>query len=405
MSCDYGIPGDLLRFLGACLYGDAPAFYCGLNESERAELEMKGKRFGLTAWFYRYLHEVLPEEKRAEYRKEYQARQAKAIMGAHELKRLYGVLASHGLRFVPVKGADLTYRLYPDTALRTFSDWDIWFHPDDCESAFGVLKEDGWTIPELYSDEQENARKTARHHFSPHVRGQYALEPHFTLANFEGVDPREMWDGTVECPGGDGQRALSPEMNLLMLARHAASQSYYHTRLPKLLTDAAMVMQKETVDFAKLRSMAARWHLPYPGDLLAAFPEFFPSDTIADFGADPRKTAGFRRVFELRGKMGEPKTAALLLGRFKVRGQVFEGLLNHIKMLDPGNIRLIYRLPKHGARGRVAWSYVCYFSTRSWRVLAACLQRDPDLREYVSLVEEIETDQTESHDDQSIKKT
>ncbi len=394
MSYDYGIPGELLRFLGACIYGDAPAFYGALNESERTELEAQGKRFGLATWFYRYLHDVLPEEKRAEYQKAYQLRQLKAIKGVLELKRLYGVLASHGLRFVPIKGADLAYRLYPDNALRAFNDWDIWFHPDDCERALEVLKNDGWTIPESYSDDHEAVKKTEAHHFSLHVRGQYALEPHFTLANFEGVNPREMWDETVECPGGDGQRILSPEMNLLMLARHAASQSYYHARLPKLLTDAAMVMQKETVDFAKLRSMAACWHLPYPGDLLAAFPEFFPSDRIAEFGADPRKSAEFRRIFELRGRLGEQKNVALLLGRFRARGQVTGGLLNHIKTLNPGKIRRIYRLPKHGAWGRVAWSYLCYFSTRTWRVLTVCLQRDPDLRDYTALAETIESDQT-----------
>ena len=63
-------------------------------------------------------------------------------------------------------------------------------------------------------------------------------------------------------------------MNLLMLTRHAASQSYYHAQLPKLLTDAAMVMQNEKVNFDKLRELANKWNLPYSGDLPAAFHEF-----------------------------------------------------------------------------------------------------------------------------------
>jgi hypothetical protein len=145
----FGIPIPLLPFLGACLYGDAAAYYGGLNDAERAELETQGRTFGLFAWFYRYLYNILPAEKRADYRKIYQAQQMKAIMGGQELKRLYGALVKHELRFVPVKGADLAYRLYPDTALRTFCDWDIWFHPDDCERALAVLKEEGWRIPEL----------------------------------------------------------------------------------------------------------------------------------------------------------------------------------------------------------------------------------------------------------------
>lgn len=382
----------LLPFLSACLYGDAAAFYRGLNETERSELDAQGKSFGLEAWFYRYLHDVLPEEKRTEYQKIYQAWQVKAIMGGQELKRLYRVLASHGLRFVPVKGADLAYRLFPDTALRGFIDWDIWFHPDDCERAFEVLKEDGWKIPALYSNEHDGVLKTTAHHFSPHVRGKYSVEPHFTLSNFQGIDPLEMWSETVECPGGDGQRVLSPEMNLLMLARHAASKSYYHVQLPKLLTDAAVVMQKETIDFARLRSMAERWHLPYPGDLLAAFPEFFRPDMIAEFGADPEKTAAFRRLFELRDKMDKPEVLALLLGRFEARGQVTGGLLDHIRSLNPDKIRIIYHLPKQGAWGRVTWSYLCYFWTRGWRVVTAFIRKDSSLRDYTSLIESIESD-------------
>lgn len=390
-NMNYGIPIPLLPFLGACLYGDAAAYYVGLNEAERAELEAQGQSFGLVAWFYRFLYNVLPAGKRAEYQKIYQSQQLRALMGGQELKRLYGALSKHGLRFAPVKGADLAYRLYPDTALRMFCDWDIWFHPDDCERALPVLKEEGWRIPALYTDKHENAVKSTEHHFSMHVRGQNAVEPHFSLANFDGIEPLELWSETLEYPGGDGQRVLSPEMNLLMLARHAASHSYYHVQVPKLLTDAAVVMQKEKVDCAKLRSLSERWQLPYPGDLLSAFPEFFPSSEIARFGADPRKTAEFRRLFELRGEMGAPNDVALLLGQFESQGQVTRGVLNHVRTLNPDRIRLICHLPKHGAWGRVAWAYMCYFCTRARRLLAAGIQRDPNLQDYTTLVATIES--------------
>ena len=389
MGYDYGIPTPLLRFLGACVYGDAGAYYAGLTGTECNELEGQGRAFGLSAWFYRYLYDVLREAKRAEYQKLYQGRQLKAMMGAQELKRLYHVLSDNNLRFVPVKGADLAYRLYPDAALRVFGDWDIWFHPDDCDRALTVLAGDGWKIPELYSDTHDNAVKTAHHHFSPHVRGQYALEPHFTLANFENVDPHEMWEHTVEYPHGDGQRVLSPEMNLLMLARHAASQSYYHAQLPKLLTDAAMVM-KEKADFVRLRGMAERWRLPYPGDLLAAFPEFFPEDVIRMFDANPAKAAEFRAVFEMRGRLGEPENESLLLSRFEARGQIAEGVLHHIRSLSPARIRLVYHLPKRGAWIQVAWAYLSYFWTRSLRAVK-WMRNKQKLRGYARAVESIES--------------
>lgn len=389
---NYLIPSPLLPFLGACVHGDAASFYCSLSEPERAELEAQGNGFGLTAWFYRYLLDVLPKEKRTEYQKIYQAQQARALMGGQELKRLYKVLADHGLRFVPIKGADLACRVYPDAALRTFCDWDIWFHPDDCNRALAVLKEDGWMIPASLPDDHEAVMNSKAHHFSLHTRGQYAVEPHFKLANFHGVTPQEMWDETTDCPDGDGQRVLSPEMNLLMLTRHAATDSYFHTHIPKLLTDAAFVMQKEKVDFARLRSMAARWHFPYPGDLLASFPEFFSPAEIGQFKADPQKTAEFRQLFELRGQMNKPSRAALLFGRSEARNQVTGGLMNHIRrMLAPSMIRLTYHLPPQGAWGSVAWAYLCYLCTRTWRVLFIWAQRDQLLQQYSKIVESIES--------------
>ena len=389
-SYDYGIPTSLLRFLGVCVYGDPVAYYGGLNEAERAELDIQGRNFGMTAWFYRYLCNVLPEEKRLAYQKIYQTRQVKALLGARELKRLYGVLASHGLHFVPIKGADLAYRLYPDAALRVFCDWDIWFHPDDGERTLAVLAEDGWKVPECYPGDHEAVRSSGAHHFSPHARGQHIIEPHFTLANFKEIAPNEMWLQTLDYPDGDGQRVLSPEMNLLMLTRHAASKSYYHAQLPKLLTDTAMVMKNEKVNFDKLRELANKWNLPYSGDLLAAFPEFFPSDVIAEFKADSQKTEAFRRIFETRGRLGEQENATLLLSRYEVHGQIASGVLKHIRAHTPNTMRLIYHLPEHGAWGRVLWAYVCWFWTRTWRV-RSWMQRDPVLREYAHMVETTES--------------
>ena len=385
---DYGIPTSLLRFLGICVYGDPVAYYGGLNEAERAELDVQGRTFGMTAWFYRYLCDVLPEEKRLAYQKIYQARQVKALLGARELKRLYGMLASHGLRFVPIKGADLAYRLYPDAALRVFCDWDIWFHPDDCGRALTVLAEDGWKVPKYYTSDHEAVRSSGAHHFSPHVRGRHRIEPHFTLANFEEITPNEMWSHTLDYHDGDGQRVLSPGMNLLVLTRHAATKSYFHAQLPKLRTDAAMVMKNEKVNFDKLRELANKWKLPYSGDLLAAFPEFFPPDVIAEFRADSKKSEAFRRLFEIRGRLREQENASLRLGRFESQGQIVEGVLKYIRTLSPSKMRHIYHLPNHGAWGRVIIAYICWGWTRAWRA-RTWIWRNPVLREYAHMVETV----------------
>lgn len=389
MSYYYGIPTLLLRFLGACMFGDPRSYYGMLCTSELSELKTQGQSFGMTAWFYRYLHNVLPEEKRLAYQKTYQARQVKAILGGYELKRLYGVLESHGLRFAPIKGADLAYRLYPDAALRNFGDWDIWFHPDDCERALAVLAEDGWKVPEVSTTELNPDQIKARHHYVGHIRGQYRIEPHFTLANFEEIAPNELWNHTLDYPDGDGQRVLSPEMNLLMLTRHAASDSYFHAQLPKLLTDAAVIIQRNEVDFDELRKMANGWNLPFPGDLLAAFPEFFPSEVIAKFNS--KKAEVFRQLFEARGRLGRPASATLFLSRYEIRGRIVGCALKHIKTYrTPAKMRLYYHLPAHGAWGSLALAYFCWFWTRLWKVRFGVL-RNPGLREYAYIVETVES--------------
>lgn len=391
MNDYFDVPIPLLKFLGACIYGDAKTYYSGLSEAEHIELEKQGNIFGMAAWFYRYLYDILPEKKREEYRSVYQSHKVKALLGEQELKRLYREMAVHNLRFVPIKGADLAYRLYPDAALRNFVDWDILFHPDDSKRALAVLAEDGWTIPKNCSNDHETVQKSGAHHFSPHVRRQYCIEPHFALANFDDIDLHEIWNYTVEYPTGDGQIVLSPEMNILMLTRHASSESYYHAQIPKLLTDVAFVMQKENVDFTVLHELADRFHFPYPGDLLAAFPEFFPAEVIEAFRANPEKTEVFRRIFELRGQLGEQDSISLALSRYKERGRVMGGVVKHIQILSPNRIRLTYHLPRHGAWERVVWSYVCWFCTRSMASIRWVIKRNQTLRTYSHMIESVES--------------
>lgn len=394
---NYGVPVDLLRFLGACVYGDAAAYYRALADTARAALEREACAFVQQAWLYRFLYDELPEERRARYRKVYQLRQAQAAQGAHAIRQCFDELSARGLRFAPIKGADLTWRIYPDAALRHGNDWDVWFHPDDCEKALDALAETGWQVPVHYTDRNGAVARTAQHHYSPHVRGQYTLEPHYTLANFDGIDPRELWAHTTEMSDGGGRHALTPELNLLMLARHAASQSYYHAQLPKLLTDAAMVMRHDDVDFAKLRAMSDRWRLPYPGDLLAAFPEFFPSEIVAKFGADPEKTALFRAIFEARGKLGEPDTTTLVFSRSRAKGETAASVVHRLTTCSPSKIRMVYRLPKHGAWGDVCRCYADYFRTRTARVLSSLLGRDRKMLDYCRLVESAESPRTDTH--------
>lgn len=391
MDYNYRIPISLLRFLGACIFGNAQTHYSGLDDAGRAKLEDQVKCFGMDTWFYRFLHEVLPEEKRTEYQKTYWGRQMRAMQEEQELKRIYRIFAAHGVRFAPFKGADLAYRLYPDAALRTFCDWDIWIYPDDCNRALDVLAEDGWQVPGLYQKcDYSSTGLDNFHHFPPHRRKSYLLEPHFSLSKFDDIDPVELWNFTADGPEGAGYRVLSPELNLLMLTQHASSRFFLHAQIPQLLTDAAMVMQKEKVDFAKLRKLSNRWHLPYPGNLLAAFPEFFSEELISEFDAAPDKTSLYRNLFELRGKLGNSLSTAINMNKCADKNEFVGGVLKKLFKLSPDTIRHIYHLPKHGAWGNVAWSYICWIWTRSKRAMQGIAQKT-EFHDYMRIVKEIDS--------------
>ncbi len=386
----YKIPNDLLLFLGACIYNDPVEYYNSLSPAEQVLLDQQGKNYGMTAWFYRYLRGFLPAPQEKKYQTDYQKCAAISIRTHLELKRFYHIFSNQQIRFVTIKGADLAYRLYPDPALRKFGDFDVWFHPDDCERALIALEVDGWDAPIRYAEKKHPKKKETEHHFYPHRRNGFIIEPHYTLANFEGISPRVLWNYTTDYPSGNGQRILSPEMNLLMLMRHAASKSSFHAQLPKLLTDAALVVQKETIDFSKLHEMTAKWRLPYPGNLLAAFPEFFPKKQIESFEADPAETNKFRRLFEKRGQLDAQNNATITFSKLKTNRNILEGLLRIICSVDVSMIRYIYHLPREGAWMQVIWAFIRYFISRSRRLLKAASRVNLALQEYNTIVKEVE---------------
>jgi hypothetical protein len=138
--------------------------------------------------------------------------------------------------------------------------------------------------------------------------------------------------------------------------------------------------------------MAGNWNLPYSGDLLAAFPEFFPSSVISEFKADIEKTGVFRKIFEIRGSLGKQEAATLLLSRYEIRGKIACGMIKHIAAHSPGRMRVLYRLPEHGARGRLLRAYFNWFWTRLCGV-RPWMRRNPVLRKYAHFVEAAESSQ------------
>ena len=91
----------------------------------------------------------------------------------------------------------------------------------------------------------------------------------------------------------------------------------------------------------------------------------------------------------MQGTLGELKNTSFELNRFRIRGNTVGGILNHVRGCGPEKMRIMYHLPEHGAWGRVAWAFVRYFCSRTWRVVCAWIG-DGGVRDYCRMVETLE---------------
>jgi len=193
---------------------------------------------------------------------------ASALQMVHEsaLKKLFRSLEQAQIPFVPIKGVDLAFRVYPVPALRLFCDWDILIRESGHKKLISLLQEDGWVCPSDHCGD---------YHWGDWNKGRFLLEPHFSLPNFSGVPVPELWE-IIDASAPSGmQRSLPAELNLIMLYLHTIGGTRHQRRLLKLLIDTEFLLRSETVDWRRISDFVRKWHLPHPGVLLDAFPEFF----------------------------------------------------------------------------------------------------------------------------------
>jgi hypothetical protein len=177
---------------------------------------------------------------------------------AHVLQRCAG----EGIAVIVLKGPVLAERVYPDPALRPFSDLDLLVPPADRVRMDGVLAALGHRrVADEHSWEFDLAFDGATLYESPEgVR----LDLHWALL----TEPRfvwsaagaEIWARSVPITvAGQPARGLGREDLLLYLAAHLA----VHHSLGGLLRywDVALLLERESeaIDWATLPTRAMRW--------------------------------------------------------------------------------------------------------------------------------------------------
>lgn len=297
---------------------------------EKAELLERNHLGAFAYWSFQKSEINLP----ASFSKEFRVASSRQFAQQCEAGRLFSLLEDAMIPFVPIKGADLAFRIYPEAALRPFVDWDIWVQPHDLKRFLDFLKKEGWICPaEAYSD----------HHAGVRSKDKFHIEPHFSLPNFPDIATEDLWQLTRPVAGKKAQRELSPELNLIMLFQHNAICHFQSTHVVKLLLDTEFLLRHSPVDWALVAKYTGKWKLPHPGMLFDAFPEFFK--VRCNSGVNfPRNAVSALRDLLLNPQHFADESSLLNLN--DARFGSFNWLKKHIKHYSVGNLSWRYPLLK-----------------------------------------------------------
>lgn len=231
---------------------------------------------------YRLHKEALPKEKLIKARELYQKANALDLKQFAMFQQISVLLRANNIPFCPIKGADLSWRVYPDGALRSMCDIDILIQKCDCQKVKELLISNKWRTPYEIPNES---------HLPPMQKNGVTLELHFAVSEFD-APAENLWQYMIT---ENGVSRLPLEINLLLLFNHAKKHNWAEGG--KLLLDAAFLIAKEGYpDIEKMREYAKAMNCSSAELLFAAYPEIFPDATGVKTFA-PQVIAVFRKLF------------------------------------------------------------------------------------------------------------
>lgn len=325
-------------------------------------------------------YQLFPEKQARQVRQKLQGAMLHAMRHEKAFMELLGQFEEQKIRFIPIKGIDLAYRIYPSPSLRPFGDWDIFLHPDDFSRATSFLVDQGWR--DLLTQNKED-----NHHSSPLVKEPFVLEPHWTLSCFAHTSPYDIWERSVAVHGSRYYHVLTPELNILLVARHASEEQYRFTNITKMLLDAAFILQREPIDWKRVREVSWEMKQPYPGNLFAAFPEFFPEEMVTAMEASAEQVEAYRAIFQTNAVFARRSSADIMM--LSERRFTWSWLRQSLQVLWPRNMRHKYRLPE-GEPGKLARAYLQECTAKTCKLIRGLLHRDIQLSDYLQTIKRAE---------------
>ncbi|MBO4344107.1 MAG: nucleotidyltransferase family protein [Victivallales bacterium] len=355
-----------------------------LNDVERESFIKACNSEGTVPFIYRRLYEAGVRDGLGDLKMQSVRQNSFAINQKQRLDSLCAFLDGHGIRYALIKGIDLAFSVYPSPALRSFCDWDILFHYDDIDAAIRLLLDNGWTadeaIPKTIPD---------HYHYPVLFRNGIPMEPHWTLPKFDGCTPAEIWRFIHPVADGASRHILAPELNMLLLTRHASEHFYTIMPLSRLLLDAAYIIAAGGFDWRKSDAIADALHQPRPADLLAAFSDFFPKAILDEMSPEQSRTEAFRRIFEQRESMAANfQNEEMLLNSDAAFSKSW--LLRRLGLCSFQYVRMKHGLPKQGQNLKVLAYTVSDFFCKVGRCVSLLFKSNSAVSTYMNAIKKAE---------------
>ena len=217
-----------MRLLVLCGRSDLPEAAC---ESLRVLLQAgvdwdvvweAGDCYGVLPLLSHNLHAVaprlVPDEMLERLRRRHQATAHRNLYMTAELFQLVGALEGAGIPSIPLKGAVLAHTIYPDPALREFSDIDILVLEEGLSRAKQVLSSLGFllTRSNLAGGQETAFRWRGYAYFFLRPTDGLVVDLHWKLAPtyvLAAIPVEKLWGQTRSCRiGGMELRSFSPEV-------------------------------------------------------------------------------------------------------------------------------------------------------------------------------------------------
>ena len=316
-------------------------------------------------------------ERYADLRGEYMRAAMVELPLSVEFKRIAKVFREAGVRFAPIKGADLAESCYPDPAVRIRCDIDLLVHPDDVEKAVPIAEGEGW-------------RSKHRYEHGSHCPSMYKknamLELHFNLPEFPPESTPEVW-AILAAPDGSTEYRLSPELSLVVAFHHARHHRWINS--PVLIADYAFLLKAHRdFDWKLAREYATKFGVADPGVLCFALPELFPDDAMPPGEPPPEELRLALREAVLHPVNFQQHQDTDVMNR----GDRFSRAwwAERMRGFAPSSVRITYDLPDDAGFRRMTAAYFRMFGDKIRRAFRGISGKDLETARALRRAETVE---------------